>query len=110
MKKLLGKHIQVKSSNLRKQVLFVLLFAGSFILSSSPAIAASKMPLFPPVSFGVLRGLSLLFFGVSVVVFGWFLIWVFDGEDVANHNYFILSALAVGCGFLFVLLTYGFLE
>jgi hypothetical protein len=110
LKKLPEKHIQVKSIDFQRQALFTFLFMGSFILSISPAIAASKMPLFPPVSFGILRGLSLLFFGVSVVVFGWFLIWVFDEEDVANQNYFILSALAVGCGFLFVLLTYGFLE
>lgn len=58
-----GRHVQGKLSNPRRQVLFASLLAGSFILSVSPAIAASK-PL--PFELGALRFLGIFGFLTAV--------------------------------------------
>lgn len=88
------------------QRLFVLLFAGSFALSSSPAIAAQKLSPFFGGAIVVFRILSLLSFWGSMVASLWFFIRVLDSGDIESQDYLFLSLLAGVCGFLFVLLTW----
>jgi hypothetical protein len=88
------------------QRLFVLLFAGSFALSSSPAIAAQNLSPFFGGVIVVFRILSFLSFWGSMVASLWFFLRVLDSGDIESQSYFILSVLAGVCGFLFVLLTW----
>jgi hypothetical protein len=88
------------------QRLFVLLFAGSFALSSSPAIAVQKLLPVSDELIVVFRILSFLSFWGSMVASLWFFIRVLDSGDIESQGYLFLSLLAGVCGFLFVLLTW----
>jgi hypothetical protein len=88
------------------QRLFVLLFSGSFILSSSPAIAAQKLLPVSDELIVVFRILSFLSFWGSMVASLWFFIRILSSGDIESQGYFVLSVLAGAYGFLFVLLTW----